>query len=176
MGESFWRSRGRRGLVVAVAAGLVGFGLGGGAPWSRAGAAEGGYAEGPAASTPPPEYLNADPNTDAPFSDAVRVGSMLYLAGQLGLGDDGKLVPGGINAEAERTMQNLKHTLERNGSSLDRVVSCLLLLGDIRDREAFNTVYQKYFAKGRFPARSALGTSGLYAGARVEISCTAVLK
>jgi len=158
---------------VALVAGLLGFGLAGGAPWDRASAAE---SAGPSAGTPPPEYLNADPNTQAPYSDAVRVGSLLYLAGQLGLGKDGKLVPGGITPESEQAMENLKHTLESNGSSLDRVVSCLLLLADIRDREAFNDVYQKYFAKGRFPARSAIGTSGLYAGARMEISCTAVVK
>jgi reactive intermediate/imine deaminase len=160
--------KGRRGLIVALVAGLIGFGLGGGAPgWGRAGAAD---------SPPAPEFLNADPATTAPFSDAVRVGSMLYLAGNLGLDGDGKLVPGGITPEAQRTMENLKHSLERNGSSLDRVVSCLLLLADIRDREAFNAVYQRYFAQGHFPARSALGTSGLYLGARVEISCTAVAR
>jgi 2-iminobutanoate/2-iminopropanoate deaminase len=160
-------ARGRRGLVVAVVTGLVGFGLAGGGPFGRVGAAE---------SPPAPEYLNADAHTTAPFSDAVRVGSMLYLAGQLGLDGDGKLVPGGIKPESERTMENLKRTLEANGSSLDRVVSCLLLLADIRDREAFNEVYAKYFAQGRFPARSAIGTSGLYGGARVELSCTAVLR
>ena len=172
MGHSFW-GRGKRELTVALVAGLMGFGLAGGVPWDRASAAE---STAPSAGPPPPEYLNADPNTQAPFSDAVRVGSMLYLAGQLGLGKDGKLVPGGITPESERTMENLKHTLERNGSSLDRVVSCLLLLADIRDREAFNDVYSKYFAKARFPARSAIGTSGLYGGARVELSCTAVLR
>ena len=173
MGHSFW-GRCKRGLTVALVAGLVGFGLGGGPHWGRAGAAE--SAPAPSAAVPPPEYLNADPKTAAPYSDAVRVGSMLYLAGQLGLDADGKLVPGGITPESERTMENLKHTLERNGSSLDRVVSCLLLLADIRDREAFNAVYQKYFQQGRFPARSAIGTSGLYGGARVEISCTAVTR
>jgi 2-iminobutanoate/2-iminopropanoate deaminase len=166
-----------RGLVVALVAGLAGFGLAGGAPWGRAGAAEAGPADaGPAEAAPAPQYLNADPNTTAPFSDAVRVGSMLYLSGQLGLDADGKLVPGGITPESQRAMENLKGTLERNGSSLDRVVSCLLLLADIRDREAFNAVYQKYFGQGRFPARSAIGTSGLYIDARVEISCTAVVK
>jgi len=135
---------------VALVAGLVGFGVGGRATWGRAGAAESG---------PAPEYLNADPATTSPFSDAVRVGSMLYLAGQLGLDKDGKIVPGGITPESERTMENLKQTLERNGSSLDRVVSCLLLLADIRDREAFNAVYQRYFT-GRFPARSAWEPAG----------------
>ncbi len=166
MGHGFWAGS-RRALVPAVVAGLVGFGLAGGGPWDRAGAAE---------SPPAPEFLNADANTTAPYSDAVRVGSMLYLAGQLGLDSDGKLVPGGITPESERTMENLKQTLERNGSSLDRVVSCLLLLADIRDREAFNDVYARYFTKGKFPARSAIGTSGLYSGARLELSCTAVLR
>ncbi|MDQ1490059.1 MAG: 2-iminobutanoate/2-iminopropanoate deaminase [Actinomycetota bacterium] len=156
-----------RGLVVALVAGLVGFGAGGGALWGRAGAAD---------SPPAPEFLNADPATTAPYSDVVRVGSMLYLAGHLGLDADGKLVPGGITPEAQRTMENLKHTLERNGSSLERVVSCLVFLADIRDREAFNAVYQHSFAQGHFPARSAFGTSGLYLGARVEISCTAVAR
>ena len=127
-------------------------------------------------SPPAPSYLNADPQTTAPYSDAVRAGSMLYLAGNLGLDKDGKLVPGGITAEADRTLQNLKGSLEHNGSSLDRVVSCLVMLADIRDRDAFNDVYKKYWAPGHFPARSAFGTSGLYLGARVEISCTAVVR
>jgi 2-iminobutanoate/2-iminopropanoate deaminase len=165
MNRRTW-ARGGRGLIVALVAGMVGFLTGGGAPgWGRAGAAE---------SAPAPEYLNADPATTAPWSDVVRVGPMLYLAGLLGTGDDGKLVPGGITPEAEQTMKNLKKTLESNGSSLDRLVSCLLFLGDIRDREAFNAVYQRYFSPGHYPARTALGTSGLYLGARVEISCTAV--
>ena len=157
---------GRRGVIVALVAGMVGFLAGGGAPGrGQAGAAERG---------PAPEYLNADPATTSPYSDAVRVGSMLYLAGQLGLDRDGKIVPGGISAESEQAMENLKQTLERNGSSLDRVVSCLLFLADIRDREAFNEVYVRHFAQGHFPARTAVGTSGLYSGARVEISCQAV--
>ena len=121
-----------------------------------------------------PTYLNADPQAGAPYSDAVRVGSMLYLAGNLGLDKDGKLVPGGITGETDRMLQNLKASLERNGSSLDRVVSCIVMLADIRDRDAMNDVYKKYWAPGHFPARSAFGTTGLYLGARVEISCSAV--
>jgi reactive intermediate/imine deaminase len=168
------RSRiGRRGLTVALVAGLVGFGLGGGAPWGGAEAAE---SPPPAAEgSPGPTYLNADPNSTAPYSDAVRVGSMLHLAGQLGLDKEGKIVPGGITAESERMLENLKATLERNGSSMDRVVSCMVFLADIGERDALNEVYKKYWKPGRFPARSAFGTSGLYAGARVEISCIAVV-
>lgn len=166
MGLSFC-SPGKRGLAVALVSGLMVFGLWGNARWDRAGAAEG---------TPAPEFLNADPNSTSPYSDAVRAGSTLYLAGQLGLDENGKLVPGGITPESERTMENLKATLERNGSSLDRVVSCLVLLADIEERGAFNDVYQKYFQKGRFPARTAVAVNGIYAGARVELTCTAVVK
>src|SRR2546426_8373756 len=147
---------------------MVGLALGGAATGlSRVGADE---------SPSAPAYLNADPGTTAPYSDAVRVGSMLYLAGNLGLDKDGKLVPGGITAEADRMLQNLKSSLERNGSAMDRVVGCIVMLADIRDRDALNDVYKKYWAPGHFPARSAFGTSGLYLGARVEISCSAVTR
>ena len=165
MGLSFCSRQ--RGLTVGLVSALMVFGLWGNAHWDRAGAAEGG---------PAPEFYNTDPNTSSPYSDAVRVGSTLYLAGLLGLGDDGKLVPGGITPESERTMENLKQILERNGSSLDRVVSCLVFLADFNERPAFNAVYKKYFQQGRFPARAAVGTSGLHDNARVEISCTAAVK
>jgi enamine deaminase RidA (YjgF/YER057c/UK114 family) len=74
--------------------------------------------------SPAVEFRNADPNTTSPYSDAVRAGSTLYLAGVLGLDDRGALVPGGIVPEAEKALQNLKGVLERNGSSLDRVANC----------------------------------------------------
>ena len=125
---------------------------------------------------PTVKYLNADPATTSPFSDAVSVGSTLYLAGNLGLDKDGKLVPGGITAEAEQTMRNLKDVLERNGSSLDRVANCEVMLADIKERDAFNDVYSKYWKPGRFPARHAFGVTGLYLGARVEIGCIGIVR
>jgi lysine/arginine/ornithine transport system substrate-binding protein len=125
---------------------------------------------------PAVEYLNEDPASTAPYSDAVRVGSTLYLAGNLGLDKDGNIVPGGITPEAEQTMQNLKAVLERNGSSLDRVANCEVMLADIKEREAFNEVYKKYWSQGHFPARHAFGVTGLYAGARVEIACIAAVR
>jgi 2-iminobutanoate/2-iminopropanoate deaminase len=85
-------------------------------------------------------------------------------------------VPGGISAEAEQMMQNFKHVLERHGSSLDRVANCEVMLADIKERDAFNEVYKKYWEQGRFPARHAFGVTGLYLGARVEMACVAVVK
>lgn len=123
------------------------------------------------------EFLNS-PEMAAlgfPFSEAVRVGDMLYLSGQLG-NQPGttELVPGGIAAETKQTFENIKAILERNGSGLDRVVKCSVFLADITEWPAMNEVYRTYFTKG-FPARSALAASGLALGARVEIECIAVI-
>ena len=111
---------------------------------------------------------------DLPFSAAVRVGDMLYLSGELGIGASGKLVDGGIAAEARRTMDNIGATLTRHGSSFDRVVQCTVALADIKDWPAFNTVYRGYFTR-HFPARMAYATGGLALGARVEVQCNAVV-
>ncbi|HUR73202.1 MAG TPA: RidA family protein [Sporichthya sp.] len=121
-----------------------------------------------------PEYLNADGASTSPYSDAVRVGSTLYLAGNLGLDTNGKLVPGGIKAETARTMENLKAALEKNGSSLERIANCEVMLADIKERDAFNEIYSTYWQPLHFPARHAFGVTGLYLGARVEIACIAV--
>jgi 2-iminobutanoate/2-iminopropanoate deaminase len=126
--------------------------------------------------TPAIEHRNEDPATTAPYSDAVRAGSTLYLSGNLGLDKAGALVPGGIKPESEQTMENLKSVLERNGSSLDRVTECEVMLADIKERDAFNEVYKTYWKAGRFPARHAFGVTGLYLGARVEIACVAIVE
>ncbi len=108
-----------------------------------------------------------------PFSEAVRAGDYLFLSGQIGtLPGALQLVPGGINAEAKQAMENIKSALERHGSSLASVVKCTVFLADMAEWPAFNDVYRQYF-KGSFPARSALGASGLALGARVEIECIA---
>jgi reactive intermediate/imine deaminase len=111
-----------------------------------------------------------------PFSDAVRVGHMLYLSGQLGTDSSGAPVPGGIKAETKQTMENIRRVLERNGSSFDQVVKCTVMLADISERPAMSEVYVTYFAKDRLPARSALGVNGLALGARVEIECLATIR
>jgi len=117
---------------------------------------------------------HAPPGMNLPFSEAVRVGGMLYLSGEIGTGADGKLVAGGITAEAKQLMDNIGGTLARHGSSWDRVVQCTVALADIKDWPAFNEVYRGYF-KQHFPARMAYATGGLALGARVEVQCNAVV-
>lgn len=125
-----------------------------------------------------PEYLpSATAAATSPLSEAVRVGNMLYLSGQLGfLPNTRNLAPGGIAAETKQTMENIRSVLAKHGSSFDRVVKCTVMLADIKERDAMNEVYVTYFAEGHRPARSAFGTSGLAANGRVEIECMATVK
>lgn len=120
------------------------------------------------------EYYPAGSLKNLPFSEAVRVGDMLYLAGQIGIDATGTLVAGGIAAETRQTMENIRATLERYGSSLDRVVKATVMLADMAEWAEMNKVYVIYFEE-HLPARSAFGATGLALGARVEIECIAVL-
>lgn len=116
----------------------------------------------------------AGASANLPFSPAVRVGNVLYLSGQLGTDSTGTLVPGGIEAETRQALTNIKNLLEANGSSMDHVVKCLVMLADIGEWARMNTVYVTFFPVHK-PARSAFGTTGLVRGGRLEIECIATL-
>lgn len=122
-----------------------------------------------------PQFLNSPRalELDRPFSEAVRAGDFLILSGAIG--DDpatGKLPEGGIQAESRQVLKNVQRVLEANGASLGDVVKCTVFLADIAEWSAFNTIYREFFKKP-FPARSALGASGLAMNARVELECMA---
>ncbi len=123
-------------------------------------------------SHPEPEFFPVPGNSSLPFSEAVQVGDMLYLSGQLGTDSSGRLVPGGIGPETRQALTNIASILERHGSSLDRVVKCTAMLADMSEWAAMNRVYLTFFSTHR-PARSAFGTSGLALGARMELECMA---
>jgi 2-iminobutanoate/2-iminopropanoate deaminase len=111
-----------------------------------------------------------------PFSEAVRVGDLLLLSGQIGNRPGTlELVPGGIGPETRQTMENLAAVLARRGARLADVVKCTVMLADMAEWPAMNEVYAGFFAADALPARSALGASGLALGARVEIEAIAVL-
>lgn len=113
--------------------------------------------------------LNGKP---LPFSEAVRVGDVLYLSGQIGIGADGKL-PAGIEAQTKQAMDNIGGVLKRAGLTYADVFHCTAFLADMKDWPAFNTVYVPYFPAGKMPARSAFGANGLALGALLEIECQA---
>jgi len=109
-----------------------------------------------------------------PFSSAVRVGTVLYLSGQIGvLPGTRQLVDTGVVKQTQQTLENIKAVLAYAGSSMDRVFKCTVFLANIRDFEEMNRVYATFFPKDP-PARSTVAGSGLALGARVEIECLAL--
>ncbi len=123
---------------------------------------------------PEVEYLNQPGVNQSLFSQAVRVGNVLILSGQLGINPKtGKLAEGGIEGETKQCLENIKSILERFGSSLDKVIKATVMLADISEWGKMNSVYATYFIKTK-PARTAFAVSSLAGGARVEIECWAI--
>ena len=109
-----------------------------------------------------------------PFSQAVRVGDILYLSGTVGIvPGTGTLAAGGIEAEARQAMENMGAVLKANGLSFDDVFKCTAMLADMDKWGDFNKVYVTYFKPGHLPARSAFGAAALARGAQVEVECLA---
>ena len=134
---------------------------------------------GAAADAAPPrpavEHFPAPARPDGsapPFSSAVRVGDTLYLAGQLGIGPDGKL-PDGIEAQTRLALDNIGGVLKRAGLGYGDLFHCTAMLSDMKLWPDFNKVYVTYFPEGKLPARSAFGASGLALGGLIELECQA---
>lgn len=122
------------------------------------------------------EFINSPAAKAAklPFSEAVRVGDILYLSGALG-NVPGKLelVPGGIEAETRQTMENIGTVLRENGLDFADIFKCTVMLADMSKWGDFNRVYLEYFDPNRLPARSAFGANGLALDAQLELECMA---
>jgi len=109
---------------------------------------------------------------NAPFSDAVQVGDLYFLSGQIGMDHSiRKLVVGGIAEETKQTLENIKAVLKQHDMNMNNVVKCTVILADIKDFAAFNEVYKTYFPQK--PARTTFAAKGLAVGANIEIECIA---
>lgn len=110
---------------------------------------------------------------DAPFSDVVQVGQFYFLSGQIGMDHSTReLVEGGIEEQTRQTLENIKAVLEQHDLQLADVVKAMVVLDDMADFAAFNTVYRQYLPQK--PARTTFAAKGLAVGALVEIEVMAV--
>jgi 2-iminobutanoate/2-iminopropanoate deaminase len=113
------------------------------------------------------------PAAIGPYSQAIAAGDLVFCSGQVGLDPStGELVPGGVEAEAERALRNLAAVLDAAGLGYADVVKTTIFLADIADFTAVNTVYGRHMPDPP-PARSTVGVAGLPRGARVEIEAVA---
>lgn len=109
-----------------------------------------------------------------PYSQAIRANGFVFVAGEKGIDPQtNQMVAGGIAAETRQTLENIKAILEEAGSSFDRAVQSFVYLTDISEFGEMNKVYAEYF-KVQPPGRTTVGVTALPAGARVEITVTAL--
>jgi 2-iminobutanoate/2-iminopropanoate deaminase len=114
------------------------------------------------------------PFQGAPYNQAIRVGELVFVAGQLGLEPGDKAVEGDITQQTEQVMRNLTVILEAAGSSLDRLVKTTVFLQHLDDFAAMNEVYARHVGD-RPPARSTVEVAKLPSGGLVEIEAVAHL-
>ena len=118
-------------------------------------------------------HTDKAPAALGPYSQAVVAGEMVYLSGQGGINPEtGKLVEGGVVAEAKQIMKNIGAVLEAAGTSFENVVKTTVFLADMGGFTAFNEVYAEYFTTK--PARSCVAVKTLPAGFAAEVEVIAV--
>jgi 2-iminobutanoate/2-iminopropanoate deaminase len=109
-----------------------------------------------------------------PYSQAIKAGGFVFVAGEKGMDPVTKqIVPGGIEPETRRTLENIKAILEEAGSGMDWVVSTFVFMTDLSQFFKMNKIYAEYFKRNP-PGRTTVEVKSLPAGAHVEITVTAL--
>jgi 2-iminobutanoate/2-iminopropanoate deaminase len=121
------------------------------------------------------EYIQTDdaPQAIGPYSQAIKVGGMIYTSGQIALTPSGEMRESGIRTQTQQVLDNLKQVLEAAGSSLGHVVKTTIYLVNMEDFHEVNTIYGRYFSD-HAPARSTVAVKALPKNAHIEIECMAL--
>ena len=113
------------------------------------------------------------PAAIGPYSQAVKIGNLIYTSGQIALTPDGNMVEDGIKSQTRQVLTNLQNILLEAGSSLNRVVKTTIFLAHMSDFEVVNAVYSEFFGDHK-PARSTVAVKMLPKNALVEIEAVAL--
>lgn len=115
------------------------------------------------------------PAAIGPYAQANVIGDFIFTSGQIPIDPaTGEVVPGGIEAQTEQSLKNVKAILEAAGSGMDKVIKTTCFLSDIGDFAKMNEVYAEYFTEDAYPSRSAFQVAALPKGALVEIEVIAM--
>jgi 2-iminobutanoate/2-iminopropanoate deaminase len=123
------------------------------------------------------ELIRTQPDPYAPFllSQGIRVGEMLFISGQAGYADDGRIVEGGFRAQGEQAFSNLERALVAGGASLRNVVKVTIFVTDMSNFSEIVELRRKFF-NAPYPADSIVEVSGLYSPeAMIEIEAIATV-
>ncbi|MEO1958256.1 MAG: RidA family protein [Nautiliaceae bacterium] len=119
-------------------------------------------------------YTKKAPEAIGPYSQAVKVGNMVFTSGQIALTPSGEFLDADVKIQTKQVCENLKAVLGAAGCEISDVVKTTIFLTDINDFLAVNEVYGEYFSHK--PARSTVVVKELPKGAKVEIECIGVIK
>ena len=112
------------------------------------------------------------PRAVGPYSQAVRAGDLLFVAGQIPLDPSGTIVEGDVAVQARRVLDNVGAILEAAGLSFAHVVRTTVYLADMNDLAAMNQIYGTYFSEP-YPARATVQVARLPRDVRIEIDAIA---
>jgi 2-iminobutanoate/2-iminopropanoate deaminase len=124
-----------------------------------------------------PKEIISTPNAPAasgPYSQAVKVGPLLFISGQIPVDAAGLRIAGGAGKETERCLENLKAVLEAAGANMAQVVKVTVFMTDLADFKFMNQTYEKFFPENP-PARSTVQVVKLPKDVHVEIEAIAVI-
>jgi 2-iminobutanoate/2-iminopropanoate deaminase len=122
------------------------------------------------------QFISTDkaPAAIGPYSQAVKVGNMLFASGQIPLTTEGQMVEGGIEEQTHQVLKNVQAVLAAAGGSLNDVVKATMFLQDMNLFPVVNEIYTSYFGDHR-PARSTIQVARLPKDSLVEIEVIAVI-
>jgi len=110
------------------------------------------------------------------YSQAVTVGSLLFISGQLCINPTTReMERESITSQTVRVMENIKAIVEEAGTTMDNIVKCTVFLSDMRYFSEFDAVYKSYFSTTSYPARSTVGNVKIYSDLDVEIDAIATI-
>jgi 2-iminobutanoate/2-iminopropanoate deaminase len=121
--------------------------------------------------------LSEERNKQFPYSQAVRCGDLIFVAGQLAA-DDPAFIPstGDIESETRTALDRIGRILSLAGSAFEDVVRVGIFMTDLDEFDAMNATYRTYFTGSHLPARTCVGVSRLLAGGKIEIDCVARIR
>ena len=120
-------------------------------------------------------YTNKAPAAIGPYSQAVKVGGMIYTSGQIALTPDGEMIENDIKKQTRQIFANIKAILEDNNSSLEEVVKVGIFLTDMNDFGIVNVIMAEVFGEHK-PVRSTVAVKALPKNAMLEMDVIAVVK
>lgn len=115
----------------------------------------------------------AAPAAIGPYSQALDLGNMVFVSGQIPVDPATGAMPEGVEAQAVQALTNLKNVLAAAGVAMENVVKTTVFLADLQDFAVVNGIYESFF-KAPYPARSCVQVAAIPKGAKLEVECIAV--